>query len=44
MTNLLEKQFNEHFGRLVELLSHVDFFAVTTDSWSSNNGKTSFLK
>jgi hypothetical protein len=44
MTSILEKQFNEHFGRLVELLANVDFFAVTTDSWSSKNGKTSFLR
>lgn len=44
MTSLLEKQFNEHFGRLIKLLANVDFFAVTTDSWSSKNGRNGFLR
>jgi len=44
MTGLLEKQFAEHFQRLVTKLSIVDFFAVTTDSWSSKNGSVNFLR
>lgn len=43
MTNLLEEVYAVKYNDLLNDIRKNDWFSLTTDAWSSTNGKHSFL-